>query len=218
MAVTPVTKQTNDMAHVKTTEGYDVKVPTQGQANFNSVGAGAGIASFLGLNAGNLLNGFGWGGCGNGWNRNGMGYSCADIPVTRYEMAMQNEMAAKDSKIALLEANIFTDSKITETYKELRGMIAGLQDFAARQAVQNQAFSDSFRDVQKDIDYKVQLEAERRSCADCKIVNYVNSTFAPKLVTDFAAGTTSAVAQIYNPLGCGCGCSGGGNIYASPAQ
>lgn len=139
-----------------------------------------------------------------------------DAPVTRYEMAMQNELASKDSKIALLEANIFTDSKITDAYKELRGMISNLQDFAAKQSVQNQAFADSFHDVRKDIDYKVQLEAERRACADCKIVNYANSTFAPKLITDFAAGTTSAVAQVYNPLECGtsCGC---GNIYAGPS-
>jgi hypothetical protein len=201
------------MSHVKTSDGYDVKVPNQGQVTYNSVAGSAGLASFLGINAQNLLNGFGW---GNGWgNRNGC-VSPADMPVTRYEMAMQNELASKDSKIALLEANIFTDGKITETYKELRGMIAGLQDFAARQAVQNQAFSDSFRDVQKDIDYKVNLEAERRSCADCKIVNYVNSTFAPKLITDYGAGTTSAAAQVYNPLGCGCGCAGG-NIYSSPA-
>lgn len=201
------------MSHVKTSDGYDVKVPNQGQVTYNTVAGSAGLASFLGINAQNLLNGFGW---GNGWgNRNGFP-SPADMPVTRYEMAMQNELASKDSKIALLEANIFTDSKITETYKELRGMIAGLQDFAARQAVQNQAFSDSFRDVQKDIDYKVNLEAERRSCADCKIVNYVNSTFAPKLITDYGAGTTSAAAQVYNPLGCGCGCAGG-NIYSSPA-
>lgn len=201
------------MSHVKTSDGYDVKVPNQGQVTYNTVAGSAGLASFLGINAQNLLNGFGW---GNGWgNRNGFP-SPADMPVTRYEMAMQNELASKDSKIALLEANIFTDSKITETYKELRGMIAGLQDFAARQAVQNQAFSDSFRDVQKDIDYKVNLEAERRSCADCKIVNYVNSTFAPRLVTDYTAGTTSAVAQVYNPLACG-QCCGGGNIYSSPA-
>lgn len=201
------------MSHVKTSDGYDVKVPNQGQVTYNTVAGSAGLASFLGINAQNLLNGFGW---GNGWgNRNGFP-SPADMPVTRYEMAMQNELASKDSKIALLEANIFTDSKITETYKELRGMIAGLQDFAARQAVQNQAFSDSFRDVQKDIDYKVNLEAERRSCADCKIVNYVNSTFAPRLVTDYTAGTTSAVAQVYNPLACG-QCCAGGNIYSSPA-
>ena len=198
------------MSHVKTSEGYDVKVPSQGQTTLNTVLGSLGAGSFFGLNAQNVLNGFGWG------NRNGC-VSPADMPVTRYEMAMQNELASKDSKIALLEANIFTDSKITETYKELRGMIAGLQDFAARQAVQNQAFSDSFRDVQKDIDYKVNLEAERRSCADCKIVNYVNSTFAPKLITDYGAGTTSAAAQVYNPLGCGCGCAGGGNIYSSPA-
>ena len=201
------------MSHVKTSEGYDVKVPSQGQATLNTVLGSLGAGSFFGLNAQNVLGGFGW---GNGWgNRNGFP-SPADMPVTRYEMAMQNELASKDSKIALLEANIFTDSKITETYKELRGMIAGLQDFAARQAVQNQAFSDSFRDVQKDIDYKVNLEAERRSCADCKIVNYVNSTFAPRLVTDYTAGTTSAVAQVYNPLACG-QCCAGGNIYSSPA-
>lgn len=201
------------MSHVKTTEGYDVKVPSQGQTTLNTVLGSLGAGSFFGLNAQNILGGFGW---GNGWgNRNGC-VSPADMPVTRYEMAMQNELASKDSKIALLEANIFTDGKITETYKELRGMIAGLQDFAARQAVQNQAFSDSFRDVQKDIDYKVNLEAERRSCADCKIVNYVNSTFAPRLVTDYTAGTTSAVAQVYNPLACG-QCCAGGNIYSSPA-
>jgi hypothetical protein len=48
-------------------------------------------------------------------------------------------------------------------------------------------------------------------------VNYVNSTFAPKLITDYTAGTTSAVAQVYNPLCCGSGC-GCGNIYAGPAQ
>lgn len=202
------------MSHVKTSEGYDVKVPSQGQTTLNTVLGSLGAGSFFGLNAQNVLGGFGW---GNGWgNRNGC-VSPADMPVTRYEMAMQNELASKDSKIALLEANIFTDSKITETYKELRGMIAGLQDFAARQAVQNQAFSDSFRDVQKDIDYKVNLEAERRSCADCKIVNYANSTFTPRLIQPYAAGTEAgSPAATYNPLACG-QCCAGGNIYSSPA-
>lgn len=206
------------MAHVKTTEGYDVHIPNQGQVTYNSVAGSAGLASFLGINAQNLLGGLGgmWG------NRGGYGCGCgnpvvlseSDHLVTRFEMEQENKLAAKDSEIALLKSNIFTDQKITETYKELRGMITGLQDFAARQSVQNQAFMDSFRDVQKDIDYKVNLEAERRSCADCKIVNYVNSTFAPKLITDYGAGTTSAAAQVYNPLGCGCGC---GNIYSTPA-
>ena len=49
-----------------------------------------------------------------------------------------------------------------------------------------------------------------------KIVNYVNSTFAPRLITDYTAGTTSAAAQVYNPLACG-QCCGGGNTFAGPA-
>ena len=186
-----------------------MKVPSQGQVTYNTVAGSAGLASFLGIDAKSILNGW-----NNGRNGN-CGCSPADMPVSRYEMAMQNELAAKDSKIALLESNIYTDSKITDAYKELRAMIGNLQDFAARQSVQNQAFSDSFVDVRKDIDYKVQLEAERRACADCKIVNYANSTFAPRLITDYTAGTTRAVAQVYNPLACGNGC-GCGNIYASP--
>lgn len=196
------------MSHyVKDAHGYDVKVPNQGQVTFNTVGAAGGI--------GWIAEKFGFNPLGNWGNRGGC-VSPADMPVTRYEMAMQNELAAKDSKIALLESNIYTDSKITDAYKELRSMISNLQDFAARQSVQNQAFADSFTDVRKDIDYKVQLEAERRQCADCRIVNYVNSTFAPKLITDYGAGTTSAAAQVYNPLGCGTCCGGGGNIYAGP--
>lgn len=214
------------MAHVKTSEGYDVKIPNQGQVTYNTVGASAGIASFLGLNAPNLLGGWGFGnGMGNGWGNRGGCCNPGTIVVgegghlvTRFEMEQEQRLAAKDSEIALLKSNIYTDSKITDTYKELRGMITNLQDFAARQSVQNQAFADSFRDVQKDIDYKVNLEAERRMCADCKTINYVNSTFAPRLITDYGAGTTSAVAQVYNPLGCGCGCGCGSNIYSAPAE
>lgn len=209
------------MAYVKSSEGYDVKIPNQGQVTYNTVGASAGIASFLGLNAPNLLGGWGFGN-NAGWGNRGCGagtvvVSEGDHLVSRFEMEQDQKLAAKDSEIALLKSNIYTDSKITDTYKELRGMITNLQDFAARQSVQNQAFADSFRDVQKDIDYKVNLEAERRQCADCKIVNYVNSTFAPRLITDYGAGTTSAVAQVYNPLGCGCGC-GHGNIYSGQTE
>lgn len=209
------------MAHVKSTEGYDVHIPNQGQVTYNTVAGSAGLASFLGLNAPNLLGGLmnnGWGNGGWMGNRGGYGntvvVSEGDHLVTRFEMEQENKLAAKDSEIALLKSNIYTDQKITDAYKELRGMITGLQDFAARQSVQNQAFMDSFTDVRKDIDYKVQLEAERRACADCKIVNYANSTFTPRLITDYTAGTTSAVAQVYNPLACGTGC-GCGNIYAS---
>lgn len=193
---------------VKDAHGYDVKVPSQGQSNFNSVGAGAGIASFLGINANNILgNGCG-GGLFNWGNRNG-NCNCADVPVTRYEMSMENALVQKDTEIALLKSNIYTDSKITESYKELRGLISVLQEFAAKQSIQNQGFADAFRELQKDVDYKVNLEAERRECADCGIVNYLNSNFATKLIQPYAAGTEAGTpASTFNPLACAkkCGC------------
>lgn len=49
----------------------------------------------------------------------------------------------------------------------------------------------------------VALEAERRCCADNKIVNYVNSNFYPISVADVTTGTTTTVREVYNPL-CGC--------------
>ena len=49
----------------------------------------------------------------------------------------------------------------------------------------------------------IALEAERRCCADNKIVNYVNSNFYPISVADVTTGTTSTVRETYNPL-CGC--------------
>lgn len=187
---------------------YDVKVPSQGQVNLNTVLGSIGTYGALG---GNL------GGCGNGLlgglfggNRN---CSPADTPVTRYEMAMQQQLAAKDSEIMELKANIFTDTKIADVYERLSNRIASAEAVLAQQAIRNQGFTDAFREIQKDIDYKVALEAERRQCADCKIVDYSNSTFATKLVTEYGAGTTSAPLPTYNPLDCGskCGCWAGSN-------
>lgn len=40
---------------IKGMSGEEYNVTGQGQGNYNTVGASAGIASFLGLNAGNLL-------------------------------------------------------------------------------------------------------------------------------------------------------------------
>jgi Fe-S cluster assembly iron-binding protein IscA len=140
------------------------------------------------------------------------------MPVTRYEMAMQQEIASKDSRIALLEANTYQDQKSLELYKYVDSKFNSINEVLAAQAVRNQAINDSIQSLDYKTMQAIALEAERRQCADCKIVNYVNSTFAPRLVTDYTAGTTSAVAQVYNPLACGqCGC-GGGNTFAGPAQ
>lgn len=49
----------------------------------------------------------------------------------------------------------------------------------------------------------IALEAERRSCADNKIVNYLNSNFYPISVADVTTGTTTTQRLLSNPL-CGC--------------
>ena len=50
----------------------------------------------------------------------------------------------------------------------------------------------------------IALEAERRTCADNKIISYVNGTFAPRYIADFTVGSGTTQASIYNPLCCGC--------------
>jgi hypothetical protein len=192
------------MAMVKTTDGGEVRVPNKGAVDYAVVGGSLGIASFLGLNANNILGGMGW----NGWgNRNGGCVSPVDMPVTRYEMAMQHEIASKDSKIALLEANTYNDGKTLELYRYIDGKLNEINATLAAQAVRNQAFNDALASTDYKFTQAIALEAERRECADCKIVNYANSTFTPRLITDYTAGTTSEVAQVYNPLACGkCGC------------
>lgn len=100
---------------VKGMDGQEYHVTGQGQGNYNTVGASAGIASFLGLNAGNILGGLGRNcGCGN---------NPQDAPISRYEASMMQELAAKDGKIALLESNIYTDQKIADVYERLNGKI-----------------------------------------------------------------------------------------------
>ena len=188
---------------VKDAHGYDVKVPNQGEVTYGTIAGSLGIASFLGLNANNLLgNGCGGGILGGGWNRNGS-CNCGDVPVTRYEMAMEQALAAKDSKIALLEANTYQDQKSLELYRYIDGKLADIQANLAAQAVTNTSFNSALAATDYKFTQAIALEAERRQCADCKIVNYVNSTFAPKLITDYTAGTTSAPASVYNPLACG---------------
>ena len=194
---------------VKSTDGYDVKVPSKGATDYAVVGGSLGIASFLGLNANNILgNGCG-GGILGGWNRNGNG-NCCDVPVTRYEMAMEQQLAAKDSEIALLKSNTYQDQKSLELYRYIDGKFSEIQANLAAQAVTNTSFNSALAATDYKFTQAIALEAERRQCADCKIVNYVNSTFAPKLITDYTAGTTSAPANVYNPLACGQCCNGSG--------
>ena len=187
------------MTHIKSSEGYDVKVPSMGQVNYNSVAGSLGLASFLGINAGTLFNGGLFGG-----NRNGNCGCESDHVVNRYELAMEQALAAKDSRIALLEANTYNDQKTLELYRYIDGQLNAINNRLAAQDVRNQGVADAIREVSKDIDAKVNLEAERRCCADQRLVAYMNGTFAPKVIVGFTPDTTDTTpANTYNPLCCG---------------
>ena len=123
---------------------------------------------------------------------------------------MEQAIAAKDSEIALLKSNTYQDQKSLELYRYIDGKFSEIQANLAAQAVTNTSFNSALAATDYKFTQAIALEAERRQCADCKIVNYVNSTFAPKLITDYTAGTTSAPANVYNPLACGNCCNGGG--------
>ena len=187
------------MTMVKTSEGYDVRVPSHGQVNLNTVLGSIGTAGALGILNGNA-NGCGGGILGGIFGNNGC---CGNTMVNRYELAMQQELAAKDSKISLLESNIYGDQKLLEVYKYVDGELKDIRAELGRQAVINERTSNSIIAVQSNIE----REAERRCCADNSIITYVNATFYPKMVADVTTGTTTTAQTLYNPLPiCNCGC------------
>ena len=79
-------------------------------------GLGLGIAgTALGVlngGLGNILGGL-TGNCGCGNNQY----------INRYEMELENKIVNKDSEIALLKSNIYTDQKIADVYERLNAKI-----------------------------------------------------------------------------------------------
>ena len=103
-------------------------------AEFASRGVGAAglttgiIGTSLGaLNSGILGNLFGGGNCNGG----------ANAPVNRYEMELQQKLAAKDSEIALRDSTIFTDGKLLDLYRYVDGKLEAVNAKLAEQATFN---------------------------------------------------------------------------------
>ena len=161
----------------------------------------------LGL-LGNLL--------GGGWGLNptaaAMAACSENTPVTRYELDREQQLAAKDSEIALLKANTYNDQKSLELYAYIDGQLKDIRKTLGDQAVHNQRTEDSFVLARQDIasvkserHRESEMEAERRCCGDNSIVTYANATFYPKQVADVTTGTTTTAQTLYNPLPkCGC--------------
>lgn len=105
---------------------YENKYASKGVAGS---GLGLGIAgTALGLLGNGALGGL----------FSGNNCACSDDHyVNRYELGLQQELAAKDSKIGLLESNIYTDSKIADVYERLNTKIGGLEAQICQQNVYN---------------------------------------------------------------------------------
>lgn len=110
---------------IKGSDGQSYNVTPAGQGTFNSVGAGAGILSFLGLNAPGIFGGMGYAGP---YARSGAVevITSDDKPISRYEAAMMDNLAKKDAEIAQLKADKYTDEKMVEVTKYVDGKIEAL--------------------------------------------------------------------------------------------
>lgn len=104
-------------------------------AEFASKGvAGSGLGLGIAGTALGLLNGGLGNILGTGYN---MGVCSDNQPVNRYELEMENKLVSKDSEIALLKSNIYTDQKIAEVYERLNTKIDGVSAVINNQAVYN---------------------------------------------------------------------------------
>ena len=171
------------------------------------------IGTGLGVFGGGLSNLFG------GWVANpataaamAAGACSENTPVTRYELDREQQLAAKDSEIALLKANTYNDQKSLELYAYIDGQLKDIRKSICDQAVHNQRTEDSFilarqdiASVKSELHREIEMEAERRCCGDNSIVTYANATFYPKQVADVTTGTATTAQTLYNPLPkCGC--------------
>lgn len=119
---------------IKGADGHDYDVASSG---VGGTGLGLGIAgTALGLlnsGGGGLLGGL-FGG------NNNQNCGCSDnMLVNRYELSLQQQIAAKDAKIGLLEANEYTNQKDVEVYRTLHGEIKEL----AAEVRQNKSSQDA---------------------------------------------------------------------------
>lgn len=106
---------------IKGADGHEYDVASSG---VGGTGLGLGIAG----TALGLLNGNGNGLLGGLFGGNRCGCSSHDMPITRYEASMMQELSAKDGKISLLESNIYTDQKLADVYERLSARITANKD------------------------------------------------------------------------------------------
>lgn len=117
-------------------------------AEFASKGvAGSGLGLGIAGTALGILNG----GLGNILGGS-MNCGCSENNlINRYELEMENKLVSKDSEIALLKSNIYTDQKIAEVYERLNTKIGGVEAAVNTQAVVNATMTGTISCMQGQI-------------------------------------------------------------------
>lgn len=185
---------------------------TERHDNTRGIAIGGLTTGIVSLGTQLLNGGFGnlFGGCNNNCNGQPSIYTlqekeCADnLELTKalYENRLRD----------IAELNAFREKDIAEkfalyqndngNYNKLVERIANLEKNEAIMAA-----VEPYR--MKIINDKIALEAERRCCADNKIVGYLNGNFQPLYVADITPAATSTERTTYNPL---CDCCGTGRF------
>lgn len=171
------------------------------------------IGSALGLLNGNgngLLGGLFGNNCNNG---------CAGQPsiYTLQQKECEDNLeltkALYENRLRdIAELNAFREKDIAEKFGLYQNDNANYNKLAERIATleKNEAVMAAVEPYRmKIINDKIALEAERRCCADNKIVSYLNGNFQPLYVADMTPATTSVERTTYNPL---CECCGSGRF------
>ena len=117
-------------------------------AEFASKGvAGSGLGLGIAGTALGILNG----GLGNILGGTNMCGCSENNLVNRYELEMENKIVSKDSEIALLKSNIYTDQKIAEVYERLNTKIGVVEAGINAQAVYNAANTATIGCIQSQV-------------------------------------------------------------------
>lgn len=115
-------------------------------AEFASKGvAGSGLGLGIAGTALGVLNG----GLGNLFG--GAPVCSENNLVNRYELEMENKIVSKDSEIALLKSNIYTDQKIADVYERLNNKIGCVESAVNTQAVVNATMTGTINCMQSQI-------------------------------------------------------------------
>lgn len=102
---------------IKGANGESYSVTGQGQGALNTVLSATALGNQL-LTGSGIFGGL----LGGGYNNRPVEViTSEDKPISRYEAKMMQEAAAKDSKIALLESQVYVDGKLKETIEYLLG-------------------------------------------------------------------------------------------------